>query len=499
MLPSKLTKQVVPLMIFLSPVFATAASIEVTSEDGTLSLEGKMLAYDGETITLETNVGTFNLRADSVSCLGTDCPDEMTDAKDAAPITIAIADLHALAIARSILNVPPASSSRRVIPSATAPTEQPQANAAHVAFVPASEATIGEITITDTGATETATARGTIQDWVAKTAPSQLLAMKAMSLIAAPNIDVQKLTLVQLAQIFAGEVVNWAEVGGPDIDISVFLTGEETRLFENVQTVLMRPARKPMTPVYVTVQDPDQIAAAVKMTPGGISLVPSDMAAQANTLGITDHCGVTTWPSDFAVLSGDYPLTLSTLVMYPDAIEAPFIHTAFDKAAGQSGPTQSLFALSDADKDERLAALMRQDLSIADDPNAADLMTLMRDADQLAVSFADGPVSKTKGAWMRAHFVRMREAIMAGTFDGHQIVFVGYAHDDDHAAAYVTSQAAADQILTAFRAFAPEAASRDGVSFRSSGHGALSYAACASDAQIVKGTPRIEVWSLPRP
>jgi len=88
MLPSKLTKQVVPLMIFLSPVFATAASIEVTSEDGTLSLEGKMLAYDGETITLETNVGTFNLRADSVSCLGTDCPDEMTDAKDAAPITI---------------------------------------------------------------------------------------------------------------------------------------------------------------------------------------------------------------------------------------------------------------------------------------------------------------------------------------------------------------------------------------------------------------------------
>jgi len=170
-------------------------------------------------------------------------------------------------------------------------------NAANVAFVPASEATIGEITITDTGVTETATARGTIQDWVAQTAPSQLLAMKAMSLIAAPNIDVQKLTLVQLAQIFAGEVVNWAEVGGPDIDISVFLTGEETRLFENVQTVLMRPARKPMTPVYVTVQDPDQIAAAVKMTPGGISLVPSDMAAQANTLAPRNrfsHCQMRT-------------------------------------------------------------------------------------------------------------------------------------------------------------------------------------------------------------
>lgn len=495
-------------MALLTPVMATAASIELKSQDGVISVEGEVLSFDGETITLLTKAGEINLRANRVTCHGNDCPTTLRTTAQTPAITIATSDPQTLAIARSYLATSNASSSRRAVSGAATSDGQVGLDTAQISFVPASSATTDEISVTDVIAPETTNAIAGLQQWLHDTSPSQLLAAKALSVIAAPDTGVDRLTLTQIARILAGEIVNWAEVGGADMDLTLFLTGENTRLHEDVQALVMRPARKPITPAYVTLPSADQIQRSVKVTPGGFSVIPQDIATGAHTLGITDQCGVTTWPTNFAVRSGGYPLTLSTLVLYPFELDNTLIHSAFDKAAADDGPLrfavptkpeQTLLNLSEAEKVDRFVNLMSQDLSATEKEDAARLIEFLIDADQLSVSFADGDLSQTQGAWARAHFIRLRDAVKAGQFDGQEIVFVGFAPDADAADPVTTSKAAADAIMAAFTTFAPDATNREAVRFRAMGYGTLSDAACATQDDVANKVPRIEVWSHPAP
>ena len=509
LLSLKLPRKIVPIMALLTPIVATAASIDLKSPDGAISLSGELLAYDGETITVLTEAGQVSLAASRVLCVGEDCPASMqSDADDIPTVTIATSNADARAIANSFLKTTTASSSRRVISGNAESLDPAGVGPALVSFVPASTATTNDIIVTDENASETNVAIAAIQDWVHDTAPSQLLAATALSVVTAPDAGVDRLTLTQIARILAGEVVNWAEVGGADVDLTLFLTHEDSRLYENLQALIMRPARKPITPAFVTLQDANQINKSVKVTPGGFSLIPQEFAEGGRTLGVTDQCGVTTWPTDFAVRSGTYPLTLSTLALFPSGRENTLIQTAFDKAAMQNDyvqlaetikSSQALIHQSEADKVDRFVKLMSQDLSDTEKEDAARLIAHLIDADQLSVSFSGGDQSQTQGAWARTHFVRLRDAIASGAFDGQEILFVGYAQNADTGDAVTASKAAADSILDAFTTFAPNAATRDTVQFRAIGHGTLGHTACATLDGASFQTPRIEVWSHPAP
>lgn len=49
-----------------------------------------------------------------------------------------------------------------------------------------------------------------------------IIAMDAVAIITHPMLGVDSLSIIQLRQIFAGELTNWKEVGGPDKEIKLF-------------------------------------------------------------------------------------------------------------------------------------------------------------------------------------------------------------------------------------------------------------------------------------
>jgi phosphate transport system substrate-binding protein len=54
---------------------AQAQDVELRSFDGTVELEGNLLAYDGAYYQLETEYGPLTVSAEGVSCAGPGCPD----------------------------------------------------------------------------------------------------------------------------------------------------------------------------------------------------------------------------------------------------------------------------------------------------------------------------------------------------------------------------------------------------------------------------------------
>ena len=498
----KLAKIAALFAVALRPTIAPAASIEYATPDGTYAIRGDVTGFDGETLTVQTSAGEIRLPAADITCAGADCPDDLNPA-----IMIAASDTRTLSLAQDVLGLSTASSSRYLNAENTGASTPSFGLQTNVKIIPAALATDGTVIITDAISPETTSASGVIGDWLQTTSPSQLLTMKAFSVVVGPDVGVESLTESQIAQIFAGEIVNWSEVGGADTDIVLLLTDEGTRLHADIQSVVMQPARKPITPIFALMDDVNDIPAAVATTSGAISMLPSQATESLQTIGVANPCGMPSWPTEFAIRSGDYPLTLSTLVLYPSELDNTFLHAAFDQAAAhqtalrtQDGAENSaLLHLPEPDKVGRFINLMSDELSDAEKTDAAALVELLIDADQLSITLTDGVLSQTQGAWARAHFVQLRDAILSGAFDGQEIMFLGFSSDMDTEIARAASLQAANRMMASFTAFAPEAANHDAVQFRASGHVTLGQSACVTHDETQHHVPKIEVWTHPIP
>ena len=65
----------VALLLATIPQTAPAQDVELRSFDGTVELEGNLIAYDGAYYQIETVYGPLTVSAEGVSCAGPGCPD----------------------------------------------------------------------------------------------------------------------------------------------------------------------------------------------------------------------------------------------------------------------------------------------------------------------------------------------------------------------------------------------------------------------------------------
>ena len=507
MLSPKQTKTVVPVLVSMLPMFAMAAPVELRSPDGFISINGEITSFDGNMITVATSVGDVRVPASEVTCHGETCPAGIARGLIEETITIAGINPANTAVVSNFLRTTTASSSRSAFPGSVSLTNDAQNQIANVSFASSNSGSQSDVTITDVLETSSLnTTRTPIDNWMGDPAPTQLLAIKALSVVVSPGTGVDSVSVQQLAQIYAGEITNWSEIGGIDSNITPIQAAEGTRLHADVQASVLTPAGKPTSPTIFTMADAGTILKSLQAIPGAISIVPSEMTDVTNTLHVSNGCGVTSQATDFAVRAGDYPLTLSTLAVYEGELQTNVMHAAFDKAATQAGQTVDptngyashvLMSLPNEDKNWRVANIMSQQVSDTQKQAAIDLIQLLFDARQLSATFADGALTQTQGAWTRAHFIRLRDAVMAGEMDGQDVVFVGFDGHPDETQALAVSQTAAENILIAFTAFAPNAANREGVSFVAKGHGKLAPVGCFNNGAVPQSGNRIEVWVRP--
>lgn len=488
----------------LLPTVVASDQIKLRSVDGFTEVDGEILSFDDVAITLATSVGTINIPTSSVECFGAACPEGIARGKSVISQTLAI-------------------ESKRMRDAFTALLDsqsQKTDSALRVTWRSTEEFALNIIS------NPQVSAQVTLMEWeqealgpkvvsVAATNPLEneggeahhLLAAQAFSVVVAPNTGMTSITHEQLAQIYAGQYLNWSELGGADILMQPLRPAPDGLEFGDLVSMVLDPFGLEMASDILTVPDSAAAVAFADQISGSVAVVNSAAVKESSSqLSVLGACGIPVPASEYTITSGAYPLTLATYGFLDSAgrdglLGALFEHIAkpdHQSVMAANGYTNlSIKTRPLQTKAARATRILAGDLPPTERQRALNLIAATLDAQQLSVSFEGGQSgAPATDAFQRANFIRLAAAIEAGEFDGGELLFLGFAQGANQAESLAQSRQAAERLVAAFEAFSPVSSRRPEVSFSAEGFGTLSDLDCLS-FNGTEQTSRVEIWVRP--
>ncbi len=484
------------LVALLVPAVLAAQDVTLTSRNGALALSGTLQSYDGEYYRLDSQYGLLTIDAMGVICDGPACPD-LTAPKSVvrfvgeAGIGNALLPplFRAFAISRGLTYVEPTG------PGEPAVLRDPATDKVLVefTFIPSSPdaarvaARNGQAELILSGVTEPGFSNRT-------------LALDALIPIVARDNPMPAVSTIELARALAGEVSNWAQIGGPDMPLVLHGLEQDADL---QRALAARLGRK----IAATVTHPDlaSLAKAVAADPFALAVTGHATAAEARVLPLTDSCGFPLLPSALAIKAEDYPLTLPVYLLIPPRrlplaarefleflalpeaqaaiAQAGYIDRRPERQPMTSDGLRLINAIQGAGAETTLADLKR-------------LVDLMAGADRLSLTFRFEDGTSALDASSRQNLSDLAQLLEADQFKGEALTLAGFSDGSGSAAANLDlSTQRAASILSALKDAAPSL-TEDQLP-RVIGFGEALPMACDETAAGRRLNRRVEVWLKP--
>ncbi|GAB5447117.1 phosphate ABC transporter substrate-binding/OmpA family protein [Gymnodinialimonas sp.] len=428
---------------------ALAQDVELRSLDGTVELEGNLISYDGAFYRLDTVYGALTVSAEGVSCAGPGCPDLATfvaEARVAGAATVAeglLPDLLAAFAAAQGMAVGVEDGPVYVLRRADG------SPAARFAVTPGStddgflallngEAdialTLREPSVAEVSASEAANPEDPpLDDRVS------VLALDALVPVVSPENPIDALSLPNLAALFAGEVTNWQELGGPDAPIALHALAPGFGLSQAFATRVLLPSEAGLSAAIIRHESADALAQAVARDAYAVGITARSGVGPARAVPLIGDCGFPLSASVDAVKAEDYPLT-APVTMYLAPRRLPLLvrqFLAFTETEVAEGivrdagfVNQLLTRTPLALQGERLSNAIRaagEDVELSE---LQQVVEVLGNAERLSTTLRFNPGGAELDIQSRASVSRLAAAIERGTFDGRQLIFAGFSDGD---------------------------------------------------------------------
>jgi phosphate transport system substrate-binding protein len=146
---------------------------------------------------------------------------------------------------------------------------------------------------------------------------SRVLALDAMVPIVGPSNPVSTLSPQNLAEVFAGNITNWQELGGADANITLHLPEKSTGLGQSVEDNVMGPANLAFAEGIIRHAKPDDLVKAVLKDPFAFGIVSYSEIGNTRALTLTGSCGFSLSADRSTIKTEDYPLTAPMFLYMP--------------------------------------------------------------------------------------------------------------------------------------------------------------------------------------
>ncbi|MBB5516754.1 phosphate transport system substrate-binding protein [Rubricella aquisinus] len=497
---------------------AMAQQVTLTSFDGSITLRGDLLDFDGESYRIGTAIGEISIDAFQVSCDGDACP---------APELL--------------------TSEFALVGSATLGAELMPALIEAYAF--ALDADIGESTMSADGSTQlmiqdlegrdladvTVASLGSSAGFAALLEGSADIAMSSRTVrqreldvfensglgtlnapgqeniigldgligIVSRSNPVRAISIQNLAGLFSGRIQNWAEVGGPDAPVNVYVRDASSGTRQVFDQLVLEPFGLTVTPAAQVYESNAEVSDAVASDPFGIGFTGFAYERNARAIGIQEVCGIITPPTPFAIKAEEYPLA-RRLYLYntnralPPQAESflAFIQSdeAQDVIAANGFIDQALSTSPMNDQGLRMTTAM---LSAEDGAQLFELRQMAAElvnAERLSTTFRFTPGSSILDVRAQRDAVRLAEFLARGGFENKEILVLGFTDsigrpDLNRALSFRRAQQVLDSVIAA----AP-AGALDDIQFNVQGFGEISPLGCNETFTGRQINRRVEVW-----
>ena len=137
----------------------------------------------------------------------------------------------------------------------------------------------------------------------------QVIAIDGLAVILHPANPLQSLSVEQLAQVFAGEVKTWEELGGRGGAIRLYARDDNSGTFDTFKELVLASHGKSLAAGAQRFESSNQLSDAVSRDPQGIGFIGLPYIRQAKPLAISAGDSQPMPPTAELVATEDYPLS----------------------------------------------------------------------------------------------------------------------------------------------------------------------------------------------
>ena len=442
----------VALFVFLcAGLSAQEQDITLSASEGNFSVSGRFLGFDGRFIRIETIGGEVTLSHDGLVCAGVTCPDlesfvPTIRLSGAQRMADAILSPLISAYARDIgATLDVTSDDAEII---AYKLRQPGADQDLIHFFVRSTTSsngFADLLSNDTDIVMSAREVNPVELAMVRQAGlgsldrqgnSRILALDAMVPVVSLERAIAGISLDTLSRIFAGEVTNWAEIGGEDGEIALHLLPAwmgQTQGFEGRILGSVDRAVAPTVQRHDTVGD---LASAIMVDPNSIGVLPFGALGDTQTVQLHESCGAGARAELSSLKTEDYPLTMPLFLYTPQRR----LHPEVDEFLGwlrrpsaqlvirRAGfVDQAAIPIPLARQGERLAQAI---IAAGDEVPLIELQRMMRVLGpqvRLSTTFRFEIGSTRLDAQSRSKVLQLARDIHDGRHDGRVLMLVGFS------------------------------------------------------------------------
>lgn len=438
------------LFLFGSAFLATAQDVTLSSPDGAVEITGDLLGFDGQFYRVDTQFGELTVDGSGVACDGPGCPnlaDFVAELTLSGSSTMAEVLLPSLIEGFALRNgyqtrlnsLSDGHFEYLLLRNDTTPVARFTFLISNTdegfADLLANEADV-VMALREIRPEERSLARDAGMGDMTGASRSRVLALDAMVPVVAPGNPVDSISVPQLARVFAGEIDNWQELGGPDAPISLHLPVAGSGLAQAVEDRLLGPAKLPLSEDLRRHDRSSALARAVTTDLFAIGIASYAETGTTRTLTLTGSCGFTLAAGRRAIKTEDYPLT-APMFLYLPARRLPKV--ARDFLSYARGPSAQIVIrrAGFVDQAPELIPVNAQGQRLANAVQAAGeevdleelqrLVGLLDGRKRLTTSFRFETGSSRPDAQSRANIAQLARALETGVYDSKQLIFIGFS------------------------------------------------------------------------
>lgn len=503
------------LAVGASVIDVAAETVELQSPDKSVSIIGDLLDFDGERYRISTALGTMELASDVVICLGEACPVLSAKFSDfsvggsrvlADKLIPGLLDDYAFSRDASnnavqngngiqTVSLDSAEAGSAVIRVAATTTDRglSDVSAGQVTFaLAARSANRQEIESFD------AASLGNLKS----IEQEHIIALDALVVVVHPDNPVRAISEAEVAAVFAGNITNWQQLGGPDLPITLFGTSGDTGTSEMFDNLVMAPNGLTRSGSIEVENDDRAVSESVWSNLGGIGFTSHTALDNGRALDIEEACGLRTPANAFTIKTEEYPYS-QVLYAYTSNQSLPSGPKDFlEYVASQDGQfaarslgfvDQEITSQPINQQGFRLATAVATSESSQDLNALQDMMQTLQSAERLSATFRFNTGSSQLNARAQADTERLADYLETTNLEGKELLFVGFTDSVGKSELNVfLSQNRADLVLQSVMNARPGLADR--VSARAIGAGEIAPVGCNESNRGRTINRRVEVW-----